>query len=199
MIGNRKEFNRAETQRHIRSVFLQLYKDKGIDGVTVNELCRQAGIVKSTFYTYFEDKYSVLEEIESDLLNTLAEINNDLEKIDLETVVMGQPLPQAAKTVDFILEHLEEYRAIMGAKGDPSFENRWRRNIADSFTDRFLKEKIDLRSAGLACAIFSSTAIGIFRYFIFEAPDISKEDFTLILGNTFKYALMDFLASTGNN
>ena len=62
---------------------------------------------------------------------------------------------------------------------------------------RFLKEKGDVRSAGLACAIFSSTLIGIYRYFIFEAPDISKRDFALILGNTFKYALMDFLSSTG--
>lgn len=84
----------------------------------------------------------------------------------------------------------------MGPKGDASFEVRWRRNIEASFRDRFIKEKGDLRSAGLACAIFSSTLLGIYRYFIFEAPDITKENFALILGNTFKYALMDFQAST---
>ena len=196
MGGNRKDFNRTETQRHIRNVFLDLYAEKGIDGVTVNELCRQAGIVKSTFYTYFEDKYSVLEDIEWELLLGLAEVNSYLEKLEITPVLQGDPLPQASKTVDFILLHLDEYRSIMGPKGDPSFENRWRRNIASSFKDRFLKEKNDERSAGLACAIFSSTLIGIYRYFIFEAPDISKENFALILGNTFKYALMDFQAST---
>ena len=196
MAGTRKEFNRLETQRHIRSCFLKLYVEKGIDGITVNEICRQAGIVKSTFYTYFEDKYSILEEIETELLNHLAEVNNNLENLDVTPVLLGDPLPQASRTVDYILEHLSEYRAIMGPKGDPSFENRWRRNIADSFKNRFIKEKGDLRSAGLACAIFSSTLIGIYRYFIFDAPDISKDNFTLILGNTFKYALMDFQAST---
>lgn len=196
MAGNRKEFNRTETQRHIRNTFLELYTEKGIDGVTVNELCRRAGIVKSTFYTYFEDKYSILDEIEGELLDYLADVNSDLEKLELTPVLTGSPLPQASKTVDFILEHLDEYRAIMGPKGDPSFENRWRRNIAASFKDRFIKEKGDNRSAGLACAIFSSTLIGIYRYFIFEAPDLSKENFALILGNTFKYALMDFQAST---
>lgn len=196
MAGNRKEFNRAETQRHIRTVFLDIYAEKGIDGVTVNGLCQKAGIVKSTFYTYFEDKYSVLDEIERELLEGLGSINSDLENLEVTPVLAGEPLPQAAKTVDFILEHLDTYKAIMGPKGDPSFENRWRRNIAASFKDRFLKEKGDVRSAGLACAIFSSTLIGIYRYFIFEAPDISKENFALILGNTFKYALMDFQAST---
>jgi AcrR family transcriptional regulator len=196
MAGNRKEFNRFETQRHIRKVFLEIYEEKGIDGVTINGLCKQAGIVKSTFYTYFEDKYAVLEEIESELLNSLAEINNDLEKLNVAPVLQGDPLPQASKTVDFILLHLREYRAIMGPKGDSSFENRWRRHISSSFYNRFLREKHDQKSAGLACAIFSSTLIGIYRYFIFEAPDITKENFALILGNTFKYALMDFQAST---
>lgn len=194
MAGTRKDFNRVETQRHIRNVFLEIYTEKGIDSVTVNELCRRAGIVKSTFYTYFEDKYSVLEEMEKELLDYLASVNSNLENLEVTPVLMGSPLPQASKTVDFILEHLGEYRAVMGPKGDPSFENRWRRNIAASFKDRFLKEKGDVRSAGLACAIFSSTLMGIYRYFIFDAPDISKENFALILGNTFKYALMDFQA-----
>ena len=196
MAGNRKDYNRSETQRHIRNVFLEIYSEKGIDGVTINGLCKQAGVVKSTFYTYFEDKYSVLEEIETELLSTLADVNNDLENLEVTPVLKGSPLPQASKTVDFILAHLDEYRAIMGPKGDPSFENRWRRHISASFTNRFLKEKHDAKSAGLACAIFSSTLIGIYRYFIFEDPDITKENFALILGNTFKYALMDFQAST---
>ena len=108
MAGTRKDFNRSETQRHIRNTFLKLYAEKGIDGVTVNELCRNAGIVKSTFYIYFEDKYSVLEEIESELLEYLANVNSDLEKLEVTPVLMGDPLPQASKTVSFILEHLED-------------------------------------------------------------------------------------------
>lgn len=70
---------------------------------------------------------------------------------------------------------------------------KWRRDIANSFKDRFMKEKRDPRRADLACTIFASTLMGIYRYFIFQDPSLSKEDFTLILGNTFKYALQDFL------
>ena len=196
MASNRREYNRLETQRHIRRVFLNLYEKKGIDGITITNLCTDAGIVKSTFYTYFDDKYSVLEEIERDLLSNLAEVNNDLENLQLTPVLLGEPLPQAARTVDYIQEHLREFQGIMGPKGDPSFETRWRKNIADSFKERFILEKGDIHSAGLACAIFSSTLIGIYRHFIFEDPGITKEKFTLILGNTFKYALMDFQART---
>ena len=93
MAGNRKEFNRSETQRHIRNVFLEIYSEKGIDGVTINGLCKQAGIVKATFYTYFEDKYAVLEEIETELLSTLSEVNNNLENLEVTPVLKGKPLP----------------------------------------------------------------------------------------------------------
>lgn len=109
MAVNRKEFNRTETQRHIKNVFLDLYKEKGLDGVTVNELCRQSGIVKSTFYTYFEDKYSVLDEVERDLLESLANVNGDLENLEVAPVLKGDPLPQASKTVDFILGNTFKY------------------------------------------------------------------------------------------
>ena len=50
MAGTRKEVHRSETVKHIHNVFLNFYKEKGIDGITINELCRRAEIVKSTFY-----------------------------------------------------------------------------------------------------------------------------------------------------
>ena len=149
--------------------------------------------MKSTFYSYYDDKSSVLDEIETEMLRHLAKINARLEDVDVDTVLRGNPLEQAALTVDYLLEHLEEFRIVMGSHGDTRFENRWRRDIAASFEDRFLKEKRDPQRADLACTIFASTLIGIYRYFIFQNPNISKEDFALILGNTFKYALQDFL------
>ena len=190
---NRKEFNRQETRKHIRKVFLQLYAETDIHDITIQDLCCEAGIVKSTFYSYYDDKYSVLDEIETEMLRHLAKINARLEDVDVDTVLRGNPLEQAALTVDYLLEHLEEFRIVMGSHGDTRFENRWRRDIAASFEDRFLKEKRDPQRADLACTIFASTLIGIYRYFIFQNPNISKEDFALILGNTFKYALQDFL------
>lgn len=195
MTANRRDVNREETRKHIKKTFMGLYKEKGIDGVTVNELCRRAGIVKSTFYTYFEDKYSVLEEIEKELLDQLAEINTNLEEIDVNKVLKGEPFRQAYETVDFITAHINDYRIIMGPKGDPRFEHLWRRNIAVKFNDRFFKEKGNEKNAGLACEIFVSALMGVYRYFIFKDQNISRENFALLIGNTFVYALNDFYAA----
>ena len=64
MPANRREYNKRETVRHIQSVFLTLYTQKGIQGITVSQLCQACGIAKSTFYLYFEDKFAVLDRME---------------------------------------------------------------------------------------------------------------------------------------
>ena len=109
---NRKEFNRQETKNHIRKVFLRMYADSDIHDITIRDLCREAGIVKSTFYSYYDDKYSVLDEIETEMLQRLAEINARLEDVDVEQVLRGDPLKQASQSVDYLLEHLEEFRTV---------------------------------------------------------------------------------------
>ena len=38
-------------------------------------------------------------------------------------------------TADFIKEHMEDFRAIMGPKGDPSFETRWRQHIMEKYRE----------------------------------------------------------------
>ena len=194
MAMDRKEFNRLETQRHIRRVFLALLKEKGIDGVSVNEICREAGIAKSTFYFYYADKYSVLEAIENDLLDGLADISSNIMKVDLATVSKGLAIDGSMEIIDFIKEHFEEFKAIMGPRGDSSFETRWRQNISKKFQDLFIKDMKGTGNAGLSCTIFASALIGAYRYYIFEKPDTSKENMARIIGNTYKYALIDFQA-----
>ena len=52
----------------------------------------------------------------------------------------------------------------------------------------------DDASAAIACTIFSSALIGLYTHFLFDAPDISEEKFSIILGNLLKYSLYDFRA-----
>jgi len=38
MTVNRREFNKQETVRHIRTVFMELYAQGGINSITVNSI-----------------------------------------------------------------------------------------------------------------------------------------------------------------
>lgn len=196
MTASRREFNKQETVRHIRTVFLSLYAQGGIGAVSVNQLCQQCGIARSTFYLYFDDKFAVLESIEEELLADLRVICHDLRDCDLRDVTSGQPLQKATDTVRYLQEHIDVFRMLLGPNGDLRFTSKWRKDIMDSFADRFHAEVGGGRRADMACTIFTSALIGLYTWYIAELPDLSEREFSIILGNLLKYSLCDLHAFT---
>jgi AcrR family transcriptional regulator len=55
-----KERNTETKQRLIATAF-ELFKQKGYEAVTINQICEAVEIVKNTFYYYFESKEALLE------------------------------------------------------------------------------------------------------------------------------------------
>ena len=189
---SRREFNKLETQRHIKNTFLEIYKQKGIDNISVSEICANADIAKSTFYLHFDDKYSVLEAIENELLTGLEKINEKVSEHSEEWMLRNVPLEEVPNTVDYVKEHIDELRAIMGPKGDTSFEPRWRQRINEKFLEVFKKEKRDTQDARLACTLFVAMLLGLYRHLIFSEPDLPKEKISKITGDTLKLILTYF-------
>ncbi|MCR5082450.1 MAG: TetR/AcrR family transcriptional regulator [Parasporobacterium sp.] len=189
---SKREQNKEATISNIKKAFILLYAKNGLDKVTINELCKKSNIVKSTFYTYFDDKYAILDDIENDLLSNLSKIADNLQDVDLAIVDKGLPLDKASDVVEFIKNHLDEFNAILGPFGDPRFEMRWKTNIEKGFLPKFKQEKGNLRNAEIACTLFSSALIGFFRYYIFKNNKITNNELAIMLGNTLKYALYDF-------
>ena len=58
---NRKE-KAAATKERIFSTAAGLIKDQGYANVTVEEICRRAGIAKGTFYIYYASKEDIVRE-----------------------------------------------------------------------------------------------------------------------------------------
>lgn len=198
MILNRREFNKQETMRHIRSVFMELYAESGIDGITINGLCKACGIAKSTFYLYYEDKYQVLEAVESDLLAELRDASYDLRICGRKSTLNADTITAAQSILRCLTDHGDTLRALLGKYGDPRFSYKWKKNITESFMDSFRAEKGNTPSADIACTIFSSGMIGLYTLFLFDAPKVSEQEFALVLGNLVKFSLYEFEAFEGN-
>jgi AcrR family transcriptional regulator len=194
MALNRREFNKQETVRHIRSTFMSLYAESGIDGITVSSLCKACGIAKSTFYLYFDDKYQILEAVEDNVLYQLREVCNSFRACDFRSGDMSRPLESAHATVRCLTENGDTIRALMGKHGDPRFSYKWKKNIADAFRDSFRAEKGDNSSADIACTIFSSSLIGLYTLFLFDNPQMTERDLSIILINLARFSLYDFEA-----
>lgn len=57
-----REKKKIETKNKIFEVAGKLFKEKGFDNTTVDEITREAGIGKGTFFNYFQTKTALLQE-----------------------------------------------------------------------------------------------------------------------------------------
>ncbi|MCP1427220.1 MULTISPECIES: TetR/AcrR family transcriptional regulator [Paenibacillus] len=62
-----------KTRQTFVGVFCELYSQKPIEKISVQEIANKSGYNRSTFYQYFTDIYELLDALENDLLNDIKE------------------------------------------------------------------------------------------------------------------------------
>lgn len=66
-----KQQRSIEKREHIKKTALDLFSTKGYHKTTTNEIAKQAGIPVGSFYTYFQDKTALYEELVKDMYETI--------------------------------------------------------------------------------------------------------------------------------
>ncbi|MBQ9327109.1 MAG: TetR/AcrR family transcriptional regulator C-terminal domain-containing protein [Solobacterium sp.] len=98
--------------------------------ITIKQICDQAGVIRATFYNYFEDKY--------DCLNTIV-------RLDFERILKNSTSHDSAEIVRDILATIDEnrefYRVAYSVVGQNSFEDMVRMNLARSLTEYFVDHR----------------------------------------------------------
>lgn len=59
------------TKRMMKDALMELMEHRPLSSVSVTELCRQADVNRSTFYSYYDDLSGLLREIENDLIEQM--------------------------------------------------------------------------------------------------------------------------------
>lgn len=80
-----------KTKRHLYNCAIALFKEKGYDGVSVDEIVREAGMAKGTFYIYFESKADVL-------IHMLSEYDDYYDRI-VQQMETSEPVDMRLKTI----------------------------------------------------------------------------------------------------
>lgn len=80
-----------KTKQALSNSLMELLEVKGLDKITVKELCDHADINKSTFYLHYHDIYDLIEQIEAVTIDELAkvlstEIDQAIKQGDFETL-----------------------------------------------------------------------------------------------------------------
>lgn len=109
MASKRQDVRITKTQRALAYAMLSLLEKNGFARITVNDICQEALVSRSTFYAHFEDKYQLLLFCMQALREQLAARTDAAAPYDF---LLG--------TLKGIQEHAQVYRNIFLA--DPSRE-----------------------------------------------------------------------------
>lgn len=116
-----------KTKAQLRSGLATLMRSKSINEITVKELVDEVDINRSTFYLHYTDIYSMLEEIERELLDEIVQVIN------------AHPIGKKKDTFSFIadifsilLKNKEICRALIGNNGDIAFIHKIEGIIAEN-------------------------------------------------------------------
>jgi AcrR family transcriptional regulator len=134
----------VRTRRAVQHAFMDLVGEADVDTVSVQQVCRKAGVSRSTFYLHYQDKYALLAKCMLDLLDVSAE--------ETERAEVGGRLPElirlvAARCVSrrrFLLRVLEDGKF-------PAFHNLFTRHMEQEvgrLIEQLMKEGSASRSAG---------------------------------------------------
>ncbi len=164
----------ALTKNLIKKEFIHLYEKKGLDKITVSEICQSCGISRSAFYQHFDDKFDVLETIETEIIEELEQLNQNMHEIPLKNTDTGIPL--WTETAAYISEKRDFIRPLIATPGEPLFIHRWSALIKQTIirrlkADRILNEDFELVAYTMAAAI-----IGLYEYWFIHKPQLTPKE-----------------------
>lgn len=62
-VGGKRDLNRRQRVQDLIEAGLNLFLERGIEAVTIDEVAREAGMAKGNFYRYFRDKADLVEAV----------------------------------------------------------------------------------------------------------------------------------------
>ena len=119
----------TDTKEALIDAFIELGSTKPLDKITIGEITDKAGVIRSTFYNHFHDKYEVIEAVIRDRLLGRVDVLIENGMLYETIVVIGRN----------ILPNKEFYKNAGKLKGQNSFESIVEECVVDIVMEFFMK------------------------------------------------------------
>ena len=164
-----------KTRQAFINVFCDLYSQKPIEKISIQEIANKSGYNRSTFYQYFTDIYALLDYVEERVLKS---INEEMASREFSTHTFQDALQ--------CLENAEEisvFKALLGDYGAVHFVERLKREIPfEKLIANFPSNDV---LAPYIIEFYISTLISMFRLWIRNGKDLSSEELVQLVDSLF--------------
>ncbi|AXG40419.1 TetR/AcrR family transcriptional regulator (plasmid) [Enterococcus gilvus] len=177
MVQKRK----TATKSRIKTAFTELLKEKGIEGLTVMDIARKAGINRGTFYAHYVDKYELMEKLEMEIIYDLKQILIRSEEGDPNDPVELIPYSLILESLVYVKHDFAFISAIAGKGGDPQFITMVKEILSELITIKIAQSpELEFKKGNLpedyAQEILLSSIVGIILLWIKKGAKETPEE-----------------------
>lgn len=174
----------ALTRQLFKDTFIHLWNKKKcpFEFITIKELCHASEISRNTFYSYYDTIFSLVEDIENELLTEHARIFKNWQFVPLNEYKQGDPFPCLYEMHSHVKEKEAYYKALIGVYGDPLFTIKTKKLVKDLTLMKLLYDGIKLEDADSELALIASTIVGFREYWLFSKPELTPLEVSSRLG-----------------
>ncbi|MCJ0930642.1 TetR/AcrR family transcriptional regulator C-terminal domain-containing protein [Virgibacillus halodenitrificans] len=139
MADHHKKMN-ENTKQRIETEFIKLLESEGFERISVKQIAVCASINRGTFYLHYIDKYDVMEHIQKRLLEGLSGLVEQVRPSEVLHVLMsGNFYSPFLMVFEYIKNHGNEFRALLGDRGDPSFARKMKEIFGDILLNKIIQ------------------------------------------------------------
>lgn len=177
----------ARSKRALRTALIELMEERGLDGVSVGDLCARADLNRGTFYNHFHDKDDLLTTLEDEIIADLERIQEQMKGLTVMDLLRyrarKKPLPFLVDLFDYLREQGDFLHAVTGPGGDIRFAPRLRDSVCANLIQTILHERYRTDPTPFVqyyVAFFASAYLGVIQHWIETGMRESSEEMALI-------------------
>lgn len=177
----------AVTKRMLKEGLLRLLEEKPLEKIHVNELCRESGINRATFYRHYETPNDVLAELEKDFAS---EFLTNISRQQPQSIAEAQQMMEGLCAQ--IHDHADIFKVLFRCNSDEDM----RRKLADVYRQLWELRKeewqgsnVDEETIKMIITMLCGGCYCLLRYWIMcDIPKTPKE-ISAILCNLIRWPM----------
>ena len=189
MRNNNTDLRIIRTKESIREALVELIEEKGFDSISVKDITTRAKINRGTFYAHYQDKYDLMTKCEEEIMLEISRIAKQNYPAVIATLETDSPNLKPFQLAVLVFEYLNEnngfMKAVLGPKGDLSFQTRLKnfmwKTLFGNESNALIKEDSLLVPAQYLASYLASAHIGVIQQWLNSGRKETPQEMARIL------------------
>ena len=189
MRNNNTDLRVIRTKESIRDALVELIEEKGFEAITVKDITTRAKINRGTFYAHYQDKYDLMTKCEEEIMLEMSRIAKQNFPDVIAALETNSPNLKPFHLAVLIFEYLNEnsgfMEAVLGPKGDLSFQTRLKdfmwKTLFGNEPNALIKEENLLVPGQYLASYVASAHIGVIQQWLNSGRKETPQEMARIL------------------